>query len=161
MWKIPVLALSFVTLHASIGAPEPALTARSVSDTTIVVNEDYGSLSFKGTIDEKDLGETYEFTVRLTLTFHTNVPVNGTPSIELMAANLTATVPAASGDRATILYRDYVPVVGKFTKDGEAREIPPFVLHIPKAAMAKARFVGVGFTDGTFLWPVKFVRQPS
>ena len=52
-------------------------------------------------------------------------------------------------------------MVGKFATDGEARELPPFVLHIPKAALSKARYVGVGFTDGKFLWPVKAVRQPS
>ena len=105
MWKIPVLALSVVTLNTPGDPPGRALTARSVADTTITVNENYGSLSFKGTIDGKDVGDTYEYTVRLTLTFHAGGPVNGTPSIELMAANLTATPPAASGDRATSLYR--------------------------------------------------------
>jgi hypothetical protein len=69
----PLLLLLGVSALSGCGGAGSPVAASPVAQApevrTLVVNVAYGTLIFSGDIARRDLGEVYEYTVRLTATF--------------------------------------------------------------------------------------------
>jgi hypothetical protein len=143
--------------NAPLTEPTPA-PAQAVQSKVVGIDAPYGTLRFQGTIQRLEHVSTYEYVVRLTLTFDMYARTNSTESIHLNSAVFTATVPnpADPGGPRQLLYTDARVISADFTTHGETRTLPELRFVLPKSTEAQAGYVGAGVTDGHLLWPVPY-----
>jgi len=152
--KLPAAIAEGITIHSSEAeAPSTdAVSLKAVQEFN--VNEEYGTLRFRGKIRRSDFGTYFEYGVQLQVVFNAAGDVNRVTAIRLIQADLVATRRRDNGERPDILYRDKKRVSLSLTKDGETKELTDLAFHVTKTVADQATHVGLGLTDGRLFWPV-------
>ena len=90
-----------------LGAIASACLAQSPAAKTFAIDTQYGTLSFRGSVDRVDNGLKYVIHTRLSLTFDKTQGVNRTDRIDLATLALVATRKTGTKNSSTeVLYRE-------------------------------------------------------
>ncbi len=145
-------------------ASSPTQDKRSESPagvTTLEVRTEYGTLAFRGHVERKDLGDSYEFRPRIDITFRPAefrngyIVTNRTPFADLRWCSLVATIYRQGDKRAQVLYRERLPITILLVKDGETKPLPDLKFRLAKVVSDEATHVGLSVSDGNLLWPIQ------
>jgi len=138
-----------------LGALASAGLGQSPAAKTFAIDTQYGTLSFRGSVDRVDNGSKYVIHTRLRLTFDKTQGVNRADRIDLTTLALVATRKTGTNNSPTeVLYRRAQTISAQFTKQGDALDLPELEFTIDKAIVEKATFVGLNVSDGKILWPI-------
>ncbi len=84
----------------------------------------YGTLSFRGSVDRVDNGSKYVIHTRLRLTFDKTQGLNRADRIDLTILALVATRKTGTNNSPTeVLYRRAQAISAQFTKQGDALDV--------------------------------------
>jgi hypothetical protein len=125
------------------------------------VDNEYGTLSFKGRIERTDLGDKYKYRIQIAVVFlpgettHDGYTMtNRTKIADLKTCELVATSFVEDGKPYKIIQREWQPIAVRLEKDAEVGTLPDLEFLMPKSAVETATHVGLAVSDGKLLWPI-------
>ena len=156
-------SLNIESLHAQnpkIAAPK---TRAKSSDTLKIfdVDNEYGTLSFKGRIERTDLGDKYKYRIQIAVVFlpgettHDGYTMtNRTKIADLKTCELVATSFVEDGKPYKIIHRERQQIAIRLEEYAEVGTLPDLEFLMPKPAVETATHVGLAVSDGKLLWPI-------
>ena len=158
-----VLVAGFGTLHAQTakGAARKAKTDTFGAFKVFDVDNEYGTLSFKGRVERTDLGDKYKYRIQIAVVFlpgeitHDGYTMtNRTKVADLKVCELVATSFVEEGKPYKLIHRGWQPIELRLEESGQVGTLPDMELLMPKAAVEAASHVGLAVTDGKLVWPI-------
>jgi mono/diheme cytochrome c family protein len=138
----------------TVDRPQPGVAVLSAT------NIRYGSLVFDGSLTRLDMGDQWEFRIRLFATFHPNAMPNRADTVHLATFEFAATNPRTDGSRgpAELVWEHQEPIDLELSVEGERKAIPEVSFRVPKEAVAPARYKGISVREAkaadSLAWPI-------
>lgn len=122
---------------------------------------EHGTLNYEGTVERKEVGEKYEYTVReLELTFNPRGKANKTSKIETKFIELAAvSQPSKGKTRGTTLHQEKKPLSVVLNQKSLTDTIENIKFTVPKASIDKADSVILNISDGKLVWPIRLTES--
>lgn len=125
------------------------------------VDNEYGTLSFKGRIERTDLGDKYKYRIQIAVVFlpgetthDGSTMTNRTKIADLKTCELVATSFVEEGKPYKMIQREWQPIAIRLEKYAEVGTLPDLEFLMPKSAVETATHVGLAVSDGKLLWPI-------
>ena len=125
------------------------------------VDNEYGTLSFKGRVERTDLGDKYNYRIQIAVVFlpgettHDGYTMtNRTKIADLKTCELVATSFVEDGKPYKMIQREWQPIAIRLEQFGEVGTLPDLEFLMPKSTVEAATHVGLAVSDGKLLWPI-------
>jgi hypothetical protein len=134
------------------------------------ISSEYKRLAFRGFAERIDLGDDYEFLVKLELKY---LASSGRPLVDFtqfenvkncefkVTQKATQTSQEDINQPSTELYRDSFPLVNQFVRKGEPTRLPDIKFRVSKATYANATNINLSLSDGNTTWPLTVELKPK